>query len=83
VSGNLRRRVKDWKVSDLSIIPDDLPAQPFTFKGHCYEMFRGIVMAKFKEEFDKVGRLPSIGLKNPLPQLPTPVVVHSGDTGKK
>jgi len=64
VSGDLRRRVKDWK-------------------GHCYELFRGIVMAKFKEEFDKVGRLPAIGLKNPLPQAPTPVVVHSGDTGKK
>lgn len=40
-------------------------------------------MAKFRSEFDKVGKLPAIGLKNPLPQAPATAVVHSGDTGKK
>nr|CAD2205330.1 unnamed protein product [Meloidogyne enterolobii] len=31
------------------------------WKGHCYEMFRAIVMAKFEEEFVKSGATPSIG----------------------
>lgn len=35
------------------------------FKGHCYEMFREIVMAKFEEEFGRSGSTPSIGNRSP------------------
>ncbi|KAL3081892.1 hypothetical protein niasHT_037070 [Heterodera trifolii] len=34
------------------------------WKGHCYEMFRAIVVAKFEEEFARTGATPSIGNRN-------------------
>ncbi|KAI6215972.1 hypothetical protein M3Y94_00447800 [Aphelenchoides besseyi] len=34
--------------------------------GHCYEMFREIVAAKFADQFHSLGRQPSIGLRQSL-----------------
>uniref|UniRef100_A0AC35F641 Uncharacterized protein n=1 Tax=Panagrolaimus sp. PS1159 TaxID=55785 RepID=A0AC35F641_9BILA len=34
------------------------------WEGHCYQMFRGIVQAKFQDEFIRTGKTAAIGLRS-------------------
>uniref|UniRef100_A0A914HIH4 Homeobox domain-containing protein n=1 Tax=Globodera rostochiensis TaxID=31243 RepID=A0A914HIH4_GLORO len=45
-------------------IAADFRRRIMEWKGHCYEMFRAIVMAKFEDEFVRTGATPSIGSRH-------------------